>query len=172
MFISEKVSFSIKWVTSRNAGTGDNQIVLFDAQRTRDKRQDQLRRLGHSWWQAETKHWHHGLQQSGIQWNSNQIPPEIIWCPPVFICIHLTSYTWPHHDWGWLSNRGIGQLKWKSFDIQIELFMGTLHLRYSEMSLSDNIEARNTRQGGDYSLWSRPMRPEFISCSLFHITDL
>lgn len=74
VFISEKVSFSIKWVTSRNAGTGDNQIVLFDAQRTRDRRQDQLLRLGHSWWQAETKHWH-GLQQSGIQWNSNQIQP-------------------------------------------------------------------------------------------------
>ena len=36
--LSQKVSFPINWVTSRNSGTGDNQIVLFDAQRTQDRR--------------------------------------------------------------------------------------------------------------------------------------
>ena len=36
-------------------------------------------------------------------------------------------------------------MKWKSFDIQIELFMGTLQLRYSEMSMGDNIEAQQNK---------------------------
>ena len=138
------ISFSIKWVTSRNAGTRDNQIVLFDAQRAQDRRQDQLQRLGHSWWQAETKHWH-GLQQSGIQWNSNQIQPGD---NLMSAGVYLHTFDFLYMDCGWLSNRGIGQLKWKSFDIQIELFMGTLQLRYSEMSLSDNIEAKEYKTAG------------------------
>lgn len=37
MFISAKVSFPINWVTSRNVGTGDNQIVLCDAHWTRGR---------------------------------------------------------------------------------------------------------------------------------------
>ena len=116
-----------------------------------DTRQNthQLLRLGHSWWQAETKHCH-GLQQSGIQLNLNQIKAEIILPPTVFICIYLTSYTCSMFMSVWLSNGGIGQLKWKSFDIQIELFMVTLplQLRYSEMFLSDNIEAKEYKTSG------------------------
>ena len=37
MCLSQKVSFPINWVTSRNSGTEDNQIVLFDAQWTQDR---------------------------------------------------------------------------------------------------------------------------------------
>ena len=38
MSLSQEVSFPINRVTSRNSGTGDNQIVLFDAQWTQDRR--------------------------------------------------------------------------------------------------------------------------------------
>ena len=128
VFISAKVSFPINWVTSRNVGTLDNQIVLCDAFWTRDR--DNI-----SYWDSDipgdkqklnTETW------TPAKWNLGKSDHKIL-PPAASVYLHLFDFLYMFMS-VWLSNRGIGQLKWKSFDIEIELFMGTLQLRYSEMA--------------------------------------
>ena len=129
VFISAKVSFPINWVTSRNVGTLDNQIVLWDAHWTRDR--DNI-----SYWDSDIPGDKQKLNMetwTPAKWNleGNQITRSFT--AAISVYLHLFDFLYMFTS-GCLSNRGIGQLKWKSFDIEIELFMGTLQLRYPEMA--------------------------------------
>ena len=153
MSLSQEVSFPINWVTSRNSGTGDNQIVLFDAQWTQDRRLI-------SYWDSDipgdkrklnTATDSSKVEFSSVKFKSDQGGDNLT---ADSVYLHLFDFLYMFNVHVSLT------FKQGNWTIEVEIFWYSDRAIYGHIAIATQrclclitLRRRNTRHQDDYSLW-------------------